>query len=122
MASRDHTALVQVAHEAAMMTSETVWQDTEFDHTSRICALLSGLAMMYARDAADVRDNDAFNGIVELPFLHTNGRRKEIRIKLVHTMWLCYDTLSGMRVHAQGEGVDGLVQCVMHLTNHVRAE
>jgi len=123
LATRDHTALVQSAHEAAMLTSEVVWQDTEFDVVARSCALLSGLAMLYARDAEDVRDNDAYNGIVELPFLHSKGERKEMRIKLVNKTWVCYDTVRGyMRVHCEGENLDGLVECVMHLTTHVTAE
>lgn len=123
MATRDHTELVQTAHEAAMLTSETVWQDTEFDVVARTCALLSGIAMLYAHDAEDVRDNDAYNGIVELPFLHSTGRRKEMRVKLVDNTWVCYDTTRGhMCVHFQGEGLDGLVGCVMHLTTHVRPD
>lgn len=116
-ATRYHTNLVHLAHEAAMLSAEHVWLDTEYDDVSRICALLSGVAMLYARDAQDVRDNDAFSGMVELPFLHSSGERRGVRLKLIQETWICYDTTQGhIRVYSEGVGVDGLVEAVLHLT------
>ena len=124
IATKQHSNLVHIAHQAAMLTSETVWLDTEYDDTSRICAMLSGLAMFYAADAVDVRDNEAFHGIVELPFIQASVSRTAMRIKLVERTWYCYEGPTGgpLCVYSKGVGVDGLVDALMHLTTHVKPQ
>ena len=121
-ATRFHTKLVHTAHQAAMVTSEIVWSDVQFDDDIRMCALLSGIAMLYAADATDVRDNDAFRGIIELPFLHTTNRT-EMRVRLVDRTWYCYDgsvAKGKLQVHHEGVGLANLITCLMILTDTVR--
>lgn len=106
-----------------MLTAELVWLNTEFDEVSRTCALLAGIAMLYATDAEDVRNKDAFRGIVELPFLHTTLHRTDIRLKLIDQTWYCYDgDAPHLNVYSVGVGLDGLVAGVLQLTTRLRPE
>ena len=99
----------------------------------RTCALLAGLAMIICGDEKNVRHGDAFGGLVELPFLVpgqvTASRFAERvpRIALVDTEWFYYSTprhgsaAAGLRAHAQGVGVEGLLRCIVGFLDAYRA-
>ena len=90
----------------------------------RSCALLSGLAMLVANDAEEARTGDAFERLVELPFLQTRLPDPDSRrITLIDACWYYYSNSRAtgkLNVHMRGDGINGLVACAGALLNDAR--
>lgn len=71
-ATRDYTAQLGEAHQAAMRGTRWTW-DNDDDPTHRTCALLAGVAVAMCPTTEELRRADMFGGRVQLPFLLTHA-------------------------------------------------
>ena len=69
-ATKNHTEILNLAHETAMRGAESAWSD-DADEVHKVSAVLAGMAIILARDPESVRKGDAFAGRVNMPFLET---------------------------------------------------
>ena len=91
----------------------------------RTCAILTGLAMLVANDAEEARTGDAFERLVELPFLQTRTPPDDARrIALVDNTWYYYTNSPSapgrLKVFVRGAGLCGLVACTTALLGDAR--
>ena len=131
-ASSDFLEETEAAAEQERQRQAEEKDDSDFV-VERTCALLAGLSMVICSDEASVRHGDAFGGLVELPFLVPGavdaGRFPDRvpRLCLANRTWVYYSTprygnvSQGLRVHARGLGVDGLLRCVVGFLDAFRA-
>ena len=128
--STSHGDLLQRAHKLSMLGAEVLWED-ESAELVRICVLLSGLAMLYAKDTNSVRNDRPFSGRVVLPFitndtffLTAKGARREqqsdtrLDIVLAAGEFFAVRVESGtprraVAVKARGKGLEGLCRCIV---------
>lgn len=118
-ASKEFPWIASLAHEVAMQGAEHVFEHSKSE-LKRVCALLSGIAMLTTTGTDDtIRKATAFNGLVQLPFLETlpPTKRSQTRLALVPTTrsWTLYTLSSTGRpvVEMSQRGFEGLVMAVV---------
>jgi hypothetical protein len=123
VATEQHTAELQEAHEAAMRGAEWSWKHDQ-NPTHKMCALLAGLCITFAGrggSADAIRKKDAFRGRVHLPFLETAAARPgDLRISFVphRHEWVVYTVGGGGKptVQLKHAGLEGLCQAALLAT------
>ena len=103
------------------------WKTNDIE-TEKVCAVLSGLALLTCKSSEDVRTGVAFKGTVDLPFL---GNRPKIarsyefsfekkigRLMLYQREWIYYRTTfkggsAVVDVMMRGVGLEGLQRCAV---------
>jgi hypothetical protein len=117
-ASKEYPWASALAHEAAMAGAEHLWEHSKSE-LRRVCALLTGIAMLTTNGTDDtVRKATAFGGLVQLPFLETQPpKRTRPRLALVPTTrsWCLYTLSSNGKpvVEVSQRGIEGLVTAVL---------
>ena len=120
-ATEQFPRVLQDAHEAAMRGS--AW---EFAHTScdivKTCCLLAGFACSLLDSKSDTRREDAFGGIVRLPFLETTSPAPTVKriVQIPATdEWVVMSIGRHQRpvVHLRDQSLQGLGRCLMLVTN-----
>ena len=92
VATQNHAAQMQLAHEVAMRGAEWTWTEDK-EELHRSCALLAGACVMMASKGTDaIRKGTAFRGRADLPFLEARKRLDERRLCLVahRNEWVVY--------------------------------
>jgi hypothetical protein len=120
LATRDHSDVLNAAHDAAMRGALWSWQHDP-DRLHQMCALLAGLAIVLTGSADNVRRDDAFGGRVDLPFLATvppSQSQKRLALCPRRDEWMVMAASSGrskssLSVQCRGTGWDGFCQCVL---------
>jgi len=117
-ATAGYPFITEIAHQTAMQGCEFVWKNSDSE-LKRLCALLSGIAMLTTKGTDDlVRKATAFSGLVQLPFLETvPPSPKQPRLAMVPTnrSWVLY-SLSAKGtpvVELSKRGFDGLIFSVL---------
>ena len=113
----EHGLLLSQAHDAAMRGAPWSFSDDP-ENVHRICALLSGLAMLQLAKAkqADVRTAVPFDGMVQIGFLElqpSTHKKKLVYDEEIDT-WRVYSR-DPLTIHARGAGLEGLKACVLEL-------
>ena len=129
VATRQHPLIVQRAYEAAMATPGTLWRrgtdgTDRVESMERVCALLSGLAMLLSATADDARRGTPFQGMVQLPFLLAQPLSPLApQLSLLWDTWVLAKMEQGgeIKLLEHGTGVDGLSRCALHLVSLVHA-
>lgn len=117
-ATAGYPFITEIAHQTAMQGCEFVWKNSDSE-LKRMCALLSGIAMLTTKGTDDlVRKATAFSGLVQLPFLDTvPPPAKQPRLAMVPTSrsWVLYSlSPKGVpTVELSKRGFDGLVFAVL---------
>lgn len=114
--TKNHTAVLNEAHESALRGSDWEWKHSKRALT-RACALLAGLAILL--NEGDVRKDDAFGGFVRLPFLETLAPTGDgVRLALIEDTaeWVAFKG-STPEVLVRRPGFRGLEDCVLVLTS-----
>lgn len=117
--TKEHTVVLNDAHESALRGSEWEWKHSK-DALTRACALLSGIAIIL--NQGDVRKDDAFGGSVCLPFLETLPPSGDgVRLALLEDTaeWVAFRA-SNLEVLVRRPGFNGLEDCVLVLTSMLR--
>jgi hypothetical protein len=125
--SKDFPWIAGLAHEVAMAGCETIWASSTSSELKRMCALLTGLAMLTTNGVGDtlLRRSAAFNGLIQLPFLEVPPPSPTAHfLALVPTSrsWCVY-TLRGGRpeVEISKRGFDGLCMCILNFRKTVKS-
>ena len=113
----EHGMLLSQAHDAAMRGAPWSFSDDP-EKVHRICALLSGLAMLQLAKAkqADVRTAVPFDGMVQISFLElqpSTHKKKLVYDEEIDT-WRVYSR-DPLTIHARGAGLEGLKTCILEL-------
>ena len=113
----EHGLLLSQAHDAAMRGAPWSFSDDP-EKVHRVCALLSGLAMLQLAKAkqADVRIAVPFDGMVQIGFLElqpSTHKKKLVYDEEIDT-WRVYSR-DPLTIHARGAGLEGLKACVLEL-------
>ena len=113
----EHGFLLSQAHDAAMRGAPWSFSDDP-EKVHRVCALLSGLAMLQLAKAkqADVRIAVPFDGMVQIGFLElqpSTHKKKLVYDEEIDT-WRVYSR-DPLTIHARGAGLEGLKTCVLEL-------
>ena len=113
----EHGLLLSQAHDAAMRGAPWSFSDDP-EKVHRICALLSGLAMLQLAKAkqADVRTAVPFDGMVQIGFLElqpSTHKKKLVYDEEIDT-WRVYSR-DPLTIHARGAGLEGLKTCILEL-------
>ena len=113
----EHGMLLSQAHDAAMRGAPWSFSDDP-EKVHRICALLSGLAMLQLAKAkqADVRTAVPFDGMVQIGFLElqpSTHKKKLVYDEEIDT-WRVYSR-DPLTIHARGAGLEGLKTCILEL-------
>ena len=113
----EHGLLLSQAHDAAMRGAPWSFSDDP-EKVHRVCALLSGLAMLQLAKAkqADVRIAVPFDGMVQIGFLElqpSTHKKKLVYDEEIDT-WRVYSR-DPLTIHARGAGLEGLKTCVLEL-------
>ena len=113
----EHGILLSQAHDAAMRGAPWSFSDDP-EKVHRVCALLSGLAMLQLAKAkqADVRIAVPFDGMVQIGFLElqpSTHKKKLVYDEEIDT-WRVYSR-DPLTIHARGAGLEGLKACVLEL-------
>ena len=113
----EHGLLLSQAHDAAMRGAPWSFSDDP-EKVHRVCALLSGLAMLQLAKAkqADVRTAVPFDGMVQIGFLElqpSTHKKKLVYDEEIDT-WRVYSR-DPLTIHARGAGLEGLKTCVLEL-------
>jgi len=113
----EHGLLLSQAHDAAMRGAPWSYSDDE-NETHKICALLSGLAMLQLakQKNADVRLAMPFDGLLQIGFLELLPCPHKKRLVYDEEMdtWRVYSR-NPLTIHARGVGLDGLRACVLDM-------
>ena len=113
----EHGMLLSQAHDAAMRGAPWSYSDDE-NETHKICALLSGLAMLQLakQKNADVRLAMPFDGLLQIGFLELLPCTHKKRLVYDEEMdtWRVYSR-NPLTIHARGVGLDGLRACVLEM-------
>ena len=113
----EHGMLLSQAHDAAMRGAPWSYSDDE-NETHKICALLSGLAMLQLakQKNADVRIAVPFDGLLQIGFLELLPCTHKKRLVYDEEMdtWRVYSR-NPLTIHARGVGLDGLRACVLDM-------
>jgi hypothetical protein len=113
----EHGMLLSQAHDAAMRGAPWSYSDDE-NETHKICALLSGLAMLQLakQKNADVRLAMPFDGLLQIGFLELLPCTHKKRLVYDEEMdtWRVYSR-NPLTIHARGVGLDGLRACVLDM-------
>ena len=113
----EHGLLLSQAHDAAMRGAPWSYSDDE-NETHKICALLSGLAMLQLakQKNADVRLAMPFDGLLQIGFLELLPCPHSKRLVYDEEMdtWRVYSR-NPLTIHARGVGLDGLRACVLDM-------
>jgi hypothetical protein len=117
-ASASYPLITEVAHQTAMQGPELIWKNSDSE-LKRMCALLSGIAVLTTKGTEDItRKSTAFGGLVQLPFLETiPPHPRQPRLALVPTTrsWVLY-TVSEKGVpvvELSKKGFDGLLYAAL---------
>ena len=118
--TRQHTEILNGAHEAAMRGAEWSWSRDE-DHVHKAAALLAGYAVVIAKSQDFIRRGDAFRGRVCLPFLEARPAKDGSQARLVMLSggeWAIFKASSSgqPRVLIKQSGFGGLCMCVLYLS------
>ena len=113
----EHGLLLSQAHDAAMRGAPWSFSDDP-EKVHRVCALLSGLAMLQLAKAkqADVRTAVPFDGMVQIGFLElqpSTHKKKLVYDEEIDT-WRVYSR-DPLTIHARGAGLEGLKTCILEL-------
>ena len=113
----EHGMLLSQAHDAAMRGAPWSFSDDP-EKVHRVCALLSGLAMLQLAKAkqADVRTAVPFDGMVQIGFLElqpSTHKKKLVYDEEIDT-WRVYSR-DPLTIHARGAGLEGLKTCILEL-------
>lgn len=101
-------------------TPDTVHQENYY--LERTCALLAGIAMLVADNVEQARTGDAFERLVELPFIQTyHPATDAMRLVLLGSEWYLYETgqrQSNPKILIRGASLQGLVACATKLLSN----
>lgn len=120
VATQQFTKELGYAHEAAMRGAEWSWKEDK-EQVHQMSALLAGLCILFAgrSGSADiVRNMDAFNGRVQLPFLQTKLPPTGTKILTFvpdSNEWIVYklDAKQSIDVLMKGCEMDGLCKAAL---------
>ena len=124
IATERYSDLLGTAHDAAMRGSK--WSlEKDPDQLHKMCALLSGVAVLMCDNAQSVRKDDMFYGRVQLPFLETSQPRDPTALRLAlleHSHeWVVYSMNRGQaNVRLRQHGYDGFIQAILLFSNSVK--
>lgn len=119
-ATKDYPFILNGAHEAAMRGTLWSWQE-DGDCTHKLCALLSGLALLMAK--GQTRKGAAFAGRVCLPFLDAPiAEPDKPRLVLLRESgtWVVFAPSGKPRAIYSGRGLDGFLDSVIIFLRFVR--
>lgn len=125
LATKSYTEALNAAHEAAMRGANWEWE-SDPDQIHKMCAVLSGLAVILGKTPENVRKGDAFAGRVGLPFVDSAPPPPGVlRLGLVSSTgdWVVYKTNSAGRpkVSCRSAGFEGFCECVLLFSQSVRS-
>ena len=114
-----HPDVVRRAHMKAQLTGPYLWRDLNEDELERTCVILAGIAVYIAPDIDAVRKKAAFNGRVQLPFVHGKLPLNGPLLRLTHQRWCCYvvEEDRSQTLQCSGEGLAGLQRCALLFTH-----
>jgi len=113
-ASKDYPWVASLGHEVAMSGTEWCFANSKSE-LKKSCALLAGIAMLTTIGTDDfIRKAEAFNGIVQLPFLETvppASNRQRIALVPTTRSWILYTISNNGKplVQLSQQGFEGLV-------------
>lgn len=116
LATKNYSATVNHCHNVAMRGASWTFNNDE-DETSRMAALLAGLALTLIRDRSDIKERCAFRGLVILPFIETVAPANDsCRLALISSSntWVVFEqkNLKKPRVLFKKAGFDGFLECI----------
>lgn len=116
LATKNYSNVVNHCHNVAMRGASWTFQNDE-DETSRMAALLAGLALTLIRDRSDIKERCAFRGLVLLPFIETVAPANDsCRLALISSSntWVVFEqkNLKKPRVLFKKVGFDGFLECI----------
>jgi hypothetical protein len=123
-ATKEYPEVLNGAHEAAMRGASWSWQE-DSDAIHKMCALLSGLALIITKGKDDSRKGSAFNGRICLPFIDApvqDADKQRLTLLRDSATWVVFSPMPNgkPRVSYSGHGMDGFCDAVLIFLRNIR--